>query len=207
MELSEEWEVCLTLDLFLVVLKFWARPEGLYQDLDYVLALLVVIIALINLEFLGLNGENGDLVALLDREASFVCLGKKEDEVGILGERLRHLEPLNVPELVLDLNKLPLVVAVEQDLSIVQLGHNECEAIVVTILVILDELPANHQLQIIVNKVVDILLHDDLNLSIFEHHADIKAARAIYGSEYLNDCVLKNQMVVFFPLELLDVEK
>ena len=176
MELSEEWEVCLTLDLFPVILQLWARPEGLDQDLDYVLALLVVIIALINLDFLGFNGKNGDLVALLDREASFVCLGKEEDEVGTLGERLRHLEPLNVPELVLDLNQLPLVVAVKQDLSIVQLGHDEREAIVVTILVILDEVPANHQLQIVVNKVVDTLLHDDLDLSIFEHHTDIKAA-------------------------------
>ena len=100
-----------------------------------------------------------------------------------------------------------MVVAVEQDLSIVQLGHDESEAVVVTILVILDEVPVNHHLHVVVNKVVDAVLHDDLDLSIFEHHADIKTARAIYGSEDLDDGVLKNQMVVFFPLELLDVEK
>ena len=78
------------LDLVLVVLQLWARPEIFDQDLDSVLSLLVVIIALINLDFLGFNGENGDLVTLLDREASFVCLGKEKDEVGTLGERLRH---------------------------------------------------------------------------------------------------------------------
>ena len=207
MELSEEGEVCLLLDFLLLVLQFWARPVVLDEELDYVLPLLVVIIALINLDFLGFNCENADLVALLDYKASFVCLGKEEDEVGILSERLRHLEPLYVPELVLDLNQLPLVVAIEQDLSIVQLGHDEGEAVVVTVLVMLDEVPVNHQLQLVVNIVVYALLHYDLDLSIFEHHADVKAARAIHGSEDLDDGVLKDQMVVFLPLELLDIEK
>ena len=82
MELSEEGEVCLLLDLLLLVLQFWARPVVLDEELDYDLPLLVVIIALINLDFLGFNGENSDLVALLDDEASFVCLGKEEDEDG-----------------------------------------------------------------------------------------------------------------------------
>ena len=71
----------------------------------------------------------------------------------------------------------------------------------------LDEVPVYHQLQLVVNKVIDSLLHNDLDLSIFEHHADVKAARAIHGSEDLDDGVLKYQMVVFLPLELLDVEK
>jgi hypothetical protein len=100
-----------------------------------------------------------------------------------------------------------LVVAVEDDLSIVQLRHNEGEAVVVTVLVMLDELSVNHQPQLVVDKIVNALLHDDLDLSIFEHYADVEATRAIHRSEDLDDGVLKDEMVVFFPLELLDVEK
>ena len=100
-----------------------------------------------------------------------------------------------------------MVVAVEDDLSIVQLRHDEGEAVVVTVLVMLDEVSIYHKLQLVVNKVVDALLHDDLDLSIFEHHADVEAAGAIHGSEDLDDGVLKDKMVVLLPCELLDVKK
>ena len=75
------------LDPLLVALQLRARPVALDEDLVFDLALLVIIIALINLYFPGLNAENADLVALLDQEASFVRLGKEEDEVGVLRER------------------------------------------------------------------------------------------------------------------------
>ena len=105
---------------------------------------------------------------------------------------MRHLKPLDVPELFLDLNQLPLVVAVEDDLSIVQLRHDEGEAVVVTVLALLDELPVGLKLQLVLDKVVGALLHDDLDLSIFEHHADVEATLAIHGSEDLDDGVFED---------------
>jgi hypothetical protein len=79
---------------------------------------------------------------LLDQETGFIGFREDEDKVSVMRELGGELHAI-VLQLVLDRDKLPLEVAVEHDLSIIKLGHDESEAVVVTVLIMLNELTLN----------------------------------------------------------------
>jgi len=162
---------------------------------------------LIKLSFLrGFNSIYADLVVFLYQESCFIGFCENEHKVcgfreGFGGGELRKFK------LLVDRNQLPMEITIEHDLIGVQLWHNEGETIVITILIMLKELSLKLLFKIIVFNVIRAFLHNNLNLSVLKHDANIKASFWVFRSENLNDIVIKNKVVILLPFKFLNIKE